>query len=154
MLSKGKRSHLTGCQDLNVLGQKRLKASVIICSVLARMTILRSESVKRFQRSRVARRVIVRTSVSIMERKTKLRLVESANQLTATKATRFFEKRSWGRFQKQANKQLRSSRLTLAVIKGEERKKNKEWKIIRTPESFVRRWYPSLARGVIEMAFS
>lgn len=89
-----------------------------------------------------------------MERKTKLRLVESANQLTATKATRFFEKRSWGRFQKQANKQLRSSRLTLAVIKGEERKKNKEWKIIRTPESFVRRWYPSLARGVIEMAFS
>lgn len=89
MLSKGKRSHLTGCQDLNVLGQKRLRASVIICSVLARMTILRSESVKRFQRSRVARRVIVRTSVSIMERKTKLRFVESANQLTATKATRF-----------------------------------------------------------------
>lgn len=113
---------MTGCQDLNVLGQKRLRASVIICSVLARMTILRSESVKRFQRSRVARRVIIRTSVSIMERKTKLRLVESANQLTATKATRFFEKCSWGRFQKQANKQLRSSRLALAVIKGEEKK--------------------------------
>lgn len=51
MLSKGKllaqQSHLTGCQDLNVLGQKHLKASVIIRSVLARETILHSESVKK-----------------------------------------------------------------------------------------------------------
>lgn len=122
MLSKGKRSHLTGCQDLNVLGQKRLRASVIICSVLARMTILRSESVKRFQRSRVARRVIVRTSVSIMERKTKLRFVESANQLTATKATCFSRNAAGADFRNRQNKQLRSSRLALAVIKGEEKK--------------------------------
>lgn len=154
MLSKGKRSHLTGCQDLNVLGQKRLRASVIICSVPARMTILRSESVKRFQRSRVGRRVIVRTSVSIMERKTKLRFVESANQLTATKATRFSRNAAGADFRnRQINSCAHHDSLSLS-LKGKKRKKNKEWKIIRTPESFVRRWCPSLARGVIEMAFS
>lgn len=128
-LSKGKllvqQTYLTGCQDLSVLGQKKrknLKASVKICWMLAPQTILHSESVKWFQRSGDAKPVIIRTRVSIIERKTKLYFMKSGNQLTMTKAARFQEC-SWGRFQKQANKQLRSSWFTLAVIKEEERQK-------------------------------
>lgn len=76
-LSKGEllvqRSRLTGCQDFYVLGTK---TSQSFCNNLFGAGTGDSpslgESVKRFQRSWVARRVIIWTSVSIIERQNKV----------------------------------------------------------------------------------
>lgn len=65
-----------------------------------------------------------------------------------------FQECSWGRFQKEANKQLCSSWFTLAVIVKGEEKEIRNRKIIWMPESTVWRWHPGLVCGAIEMAFS
>lgn len=76
------------------------------------------ESVRRFRQRPASKPAIIRAGVSIMAWKTKLRFAKSGNQLTMTKAPSALSKRcSWGRFQKQANKQLRSSQFTLGAIK-------------------------------------